>query len=216
MLTVHVQAVPERARYVQESILPSLRSPLVVDATVWVDYAHKGPLWNARRIWSAIAGDEYPGLVLQDDVILHKDLWQHVPDLTGHLERNGWCAISLYAPPRKSVADALDGGMNFVATMNFLGLPGIMLRPDFAEGLVRFTGNIPPHDRHDDVQVRAYSRAIGKPVHITVPSLVQHNPNMRSVMGHPARPGGVLRMSRAWRRDVPAGWYEGERVARDS
>lgn len=217
-LTVHIQTVPSRRAHIEQVMMPALRkgSGYIVDLTVWTDHLHQGPRWNALRIWDAISGDDYPGLVLQDDVYIHAYFWEHLLDLWGFIER---CesVVSLYASPRAAMEEAYREGHNLVASRNMLGMPATVVSPEFAKGLSRFAA-FPgkPAFASCDAMLRDYVQSIpGLRGYITVPSLVQHDINAVSTMGHPRKPGGVLRRSEVWQRNIPPGYFKVPRVCEE-
>ena len=208
-LTVHLQAVPQRQAYIEQVILPAIErgGSQVEQVAVWYDHHRHGPLWNATRIWNAVAVGPEMGLVLQDDVLLHADFWEHIPDILRHMENGVMEAVSLFAPPRKSTLEALSGGFNFIETYNFLWMPGMVLSPQFCRGLLGWMGEHPSATVHDDVVLGCYARECRIPIWVTVPSLVQHDLNVKSAMGTPAAIAGMKRRSPAWRRAVAPRWY---------
>lgn len=212
-MKVHIQTVPARERWVTHDMLPRLQANRSADITLWVDEEGHGPLWNAKRIFAEVARGGHPALVLQDDILLHDQFWECVSDITPHMATLP--AVSLYARPKPSTHAAIAAGCNIVRCHYFLCMPGMILRPDFCTELVRYGKDRPlikRAPRSCDVFVNAYQQHSKTPIYTIVPSIVQHNLNMESTIGHKLRIEGRLRRSTAWVKTIPAGYFKELRV----
>ncbi len=205
-MRVIIQAVPERADYIKSVMLPSIqRAIATAKVEIAYDYDHNGPLWNAARIWRDAAQGAAPCLVLQDDVVIHKDAGFAIAQIVTHIEAGAMQAVSLFAPPRKVMDESLQAGYNFAATFDFLWSQGLILTPKFCQGLVDFSAGMTT--KHDDSVVQAYSKASGIPVYTCLPSLVQHDLNVKSAMGTATVVAGTQRRSRAWLQNITHGHF---------
>jgi hypothetical protein len=216
-LTVHIQAVPERRFYVERAIIPAVQKggDAVDQIALWEDHQKHGPLWNATRIWHAIAGDTLPGLVLQDDTILHADFWDHMPDIMAHVASGDMEAVSLFAPPRALAREAFAMRCNFIESYNFLWMPAMLLTPNFCVRLLEWIVKHPSETVHDDVVMGAFGRQTGTPIWVALPSLVQHDLNLKSTMGTAKAIAGKKRRSEVWTKDIVAGWYRLKRTTQE-
>ena len=201
----YIQAVESRYKYIYEHLVIDLmRKPAIRSIEVFTDYDMRGPKWNAERIWGSIADSGKPGLVLQDDVIVHEGFSECLNDLLPHLEEMQ--AISLFVPPRKKLDDAADTGINFIRNYDFLWMPGILLHPNFAAGLASYAAE--RQTIHDDSIVRDYAKSQNIPIWNTVPSLIQHNLTMRSTLGTASVIGGhTRRETRVWSEVIEPGHF---------
>jgi GR25 family glycosyltransferase involved in LPS biosynthesis len=200
----YIQAVPERMVYIARFILPRLAlAGLAVD--VVCDHDHVGELWNSVRIWERIAAGSEPAVVVQDDVIVHAQFGEHLPDIAGHVARGAVGAVSLYAPDRRRWHQRAAQDANFVAP-GVPKLPGMIYAPAYARGVLDYIAAGKAH-AVDDMTVEYYARDSGNPVWNTIPSLVQHDLNVPSSLGHKLAANGKLRRSPFWQRDIPAGHW---------
>lgn len=191
-MRTYIQAVPERESYVRTSIVPGLERHGLADVRVMTDHSHNGPLWNASRIWEQVAHEREPALILQDDVILHPAFGVHIAAVSRH----GLEAVSLFAPPRKDMTRFYESGHNFVENYRFLWMPGMILSPGFCSGLLEYAGG--KDTIHDDSVLGEYSATAGIPVWNMLPSLVQHNLEIRSTLGTATKVGNTVRETRVW------------------
>lgn len=204
-MKAYVQAVPERLPYVIEEIKPAMMWMGGVEVVPVVDKDHKGPLWNARRIWGAVGLGEWPALVLQDDVVVHDDLLTSLPGLLRHIDRMK--AISLFVPPDDMEMTKLWlRGFNFFENHNFLSCQGVIYSPEFCRALVMHSA-VSKQTKSDDVLINEFCKVSGRPVWNALPSLVQHHPKMASVM-EPDHKTNEGRMTKAWQQDIPEGFFE--------
>jgi len=203
---VYIQAIPQRHGYVQERIFPALDScPVVTETRVFTDWDRHGPLWNAMRIWADIAEGQEPALILQDDVILHPDFTVGLREILEHVFEGRMEAVSLFAPPRKVMREWWEQGHNFVENYKFLWMPAILFTARFTRGLLDFAARQDTH--HDDTVVGDYSRLSGIPIWNCLPSLVQHDLDVKSSLGTGVSCGGVRRETVTWAETVPDGTY---------
>lgn len=212
-MEVFVQAVAERVPYIRHVIEPALARAGLPAPKVYVDTDRRGPLWNARRVWEVVAAGGEVAMVLQDDVVVHKDAGAALAEILEHVRRGTMQAVSLFVPPRAALTKAFQDGHNFVENYDFLWLQGILLTPQFCRGLVSFTDAM--DTRSSDGAMSKYVKASSIPVWNCLPSLVQHDLNVKSTLGTAKKCAGVMRHSKAWLKDIPAGHFAAVRSVRN-
>lgn len=206
-MIAYVQAIPARQDYIEQVISPRLLSGGLVTAIIpIVDHDGRGPLWNALRVWKKVAASGETAFIIQDDSIPHRQFAECARDIIAHVENGTMHAVSLFAAPRKRYDEIAAQNCNFIETYDFLGLPGTIMTPTFASGLVDYAATS-TEPKHDDVVVNNYIRASGIPIWTAIPSIVQHDLNVRSSMRHPKSPAGIARRSRLWWKEIPSGWF---------
>ena len=206
-MRVYIQTVPERRGYLETVLFPALSDQGLTDVRPMSDHDHNGPFWNASRIWEQIAHEAEPALYLQDDVILHPAFGHHLSVIAGH----GLEAVSLFAPPRNDMTRFHEDGYTFVENYRFLWMPGMILSPGFCRGLVEYART--QDTIHDDSVLGDYSRLARIPVWNVLPSLVQHNLQIRSTLGTATKVGNTVRETRVWQDDIPLDHYARVRSA---
>lgn len=213
-MRAYVQMVPERAAYVDQCEVPVLsRCQHVTAIAKFIDREKRGPLWNARRIWEAIAASRVPGLVLQDDVILHPQFCECLAEIEQHVIAGSLGAVMLLAPPRRFMEENYRDGYNFVNNWKDFWFPGQLFSPGFCARLLEWLGQHPRSHHHDDLAVNEFCRGTGTAMPTCLPSLVQHNLKLRSVLGTPAKIFRTRRESTLWTRVIPEGHFAKVRVA---
>lgn len=204
-MRISIQAVPERTQYIQNHIIPELQKQGNYQIKIFTDYEKRGPLWNALRIWNDIKDDSEPSLILQDDIVIHSELSTFLPDLTAHVQTDDCLGISLFAPPRKIMRKSFDQGKNMIKNFKFLWLQAIILNPKYIRELTYFAGNY--ELRHDDLVLQRFSQRQKIAIWNILPSLVQHNLNIKSIMGHPQKVGKITRQTELWIDTLPANHF---------
>jgi len=203
----YIQSVPTRAEYVQERMFPALDGQdSIGEIRVFTDHDRNGPLWNAMRIWGDIIERGEPGLVLQDDVILHPDFGTGFPEIVEHVESGRMNAVSLFAPPRKQIREWFESGYNFVENYKFLWAQALVLTPRFVEGLLVYAETADSR-LWDDTILGKYGKESGEPIWNCLPSLVQHDLEVKSTLGTGVSCGGIRRETVVWEQSVPQGTY---------
>lgn len=201
MIKAYIQAVESRLPYVNQSIIPSLASHGFTNVEVFCDYERISPLWNAKRIWKAIAKQNVPSFIFQDDVVFHKSFGDSVVEILQHFSMGDMQAASLFVPPRKIYAEYFAQGFNFIENYDFLWMPAMILTPSFCQGLLNHA-ETSAHKKHDDCVVGDYSKENNIPVFNCLPSLVQHNLNLKSTLGTSKTIGRVERRSYVWEKTI--------------
>jgi hypothetical protein len=199
-----IQSVPQRRQNVERVILPAVRKAIGVEPEIWEDPAKLGARGNFMRIMEDVAGRSSPVLYFQDDVILHRDAGRAVAEL-GRLVGDSIQAISLFLPPQKRLDQIAAKGFNMVQNHNFLWMPGMIFCPAFAKALCGFAPRTSTSSA--DGLVKRFVWWSGVPVWNCIPSVVQHNCNLASSMGHPQNSGAVPWMTRQWVDTIPAGHF---------
>ena len=199
---VYIQAVPERKALWEPLHRRLVGSGLFDSVAVSCDEQHKGPAANFRRILTDAEDLQGDVLVLQDDVILHRQFFEHIPAMFNHL---GVCQfISLFVPPRKLFRD-LQPDTNFVRNPDHLWQPAVMFTSSICRRLRMFKT---AEAKHDDVLVNQFLRSERLAAWVCIPSLVKHNTFVRSAVGNPGRE----RQTESWWPEIPAGRFEAIRA----
>lgn len=206
MIKAYIQAVESRLPYVNQSILPSLNKHGIANAEVFCDYEMISPLWNAKRIWKAAAQEQATALILQDDVILHNQFGEHALEITKHIESGKMQGASLFVPPRKIYAEYKEQGFNYIENYDFLWMPAVMFSTRLCAELIKFA-ETSEHVKHDDSLVKDYLRHTKTPIYNCLPSIVQHNLNLKSTLGTAKKIGKILRHSYVWDKEITAGHF---------
>ena len=196
-----IQAVESRLPYVHQSIIPALTKHGIDKVEIFCDYGRIGPLWNSKRIWESIVKEDAPILVCQDDVVFHNSFKDSIAEILQHFASGDMQAASLFVPPRKLYAEHFARGFNFIENYDFLWMPAMILTPAFCRGLLRHA-ETSSHKKHDDCVVGDYSKESGVPVFNCLPSLVQHNLNIKSTLGTPKAIGCIERRTYVWEKSI--------------
>jgi GR25 family glycosyltransferase involved in LPS biosynthesis len=202
----YIQAVSDRLPFITQCIIPSINSQGFKDIHVSVDHERKGPLYGATQIWKKIIEQDDRAIILQDDVILHKNFSQSLKEINEHIDAGVMQAVSLFAPPRKIMLESFEKGHNFIENYDFLWLQGVIFTKEFCKGLIKYAET--QNTIHDDSVVRDYASSNGIPIWNCLPSLIQHDLNIKSTLGTPTSTGGRLRMSSVWQKNIEQGHFK--------
>lgn len=187
-MKVAVQCVPSRARSVA-SIKDKITS-LGVEVKPYMDFDHKGTMWNFTRI---INDEDYIKddhlLILQDDVIFSESFDYSVFEVLEYMKSNSIGCVSLFSPPRKYYKEEHKKGTKYYVEKNYLWQPAIILSPSFRKGLIDYKFET----THDDCFVGSYAKENKDYVQVTIPSLVRHDLDIKSTLGTPAKIGKLVR-----------------------
>jgi hypothetical protein len=123
-------------------------------------------------------------LHLQDDVLIAKDLDLHLDSLQNEMQLRDIHLLSLFAPSRKFLYEQYKKGIRFSEFPDFLMMQGVIFSPYANEKMIEFNKNIVKRHKHDDVFVREFLKEYKIKSYVHLPSLVQHNLNLKSTLGH--------------------------------
>ncbi len=172
--------------------IPYLRR-MIGDAVVFVDDGSLGVWGNAKRCWLSHGNKASFHMVIQDDAIVCKDFYEKIFAI---IEKNGPDIFySLYYrlidyrrnPDAKFNRDALVGSkIGGFLTDDLRFAPCLIAPANLIPELINYSSRL-TGDKFkdaDDIRFREYLRAKGKKVFYPLPSLIQHDPGMLSVIGN--------------------------------
>ena len=191
-IKVAIQCVPQRAKHV--GIIKKYIESIGLECNYYMDFERKGCLWNFKRILSEnVNNKETYLLFLQDDIFFNEDFKHHLGNIIEHMSLNEIDAVSLFCPPRGYYIKAFDSGQKFYIEKNFLWMQSVIFSKNYIKGLLDFKNEV--HTRHDDSFVSMYAKETENYIQIALPSLIQHDLEIKSAMGHPKKTGNVERKS---------------------
>ncbi len=184
-MKVTIQAVEERRDNV-EKMLHDLGDS--VDVEVYYDTRRISPLDSFVRMLD-IPFSGYR-LHLQDDVIIPKRFVEYFPVIESDMSEMDCKVLSVFAPNRKDIHEAADRGEKYIVFKNFLWLQATVFSDDAVKDMKQYysektaAGEEVGEGKHDDCFVQEYMKSYGEKAYVHIPSLVQHNVFMGSVMSH--------------------------------
>lgn len=183
-MQVWIQSVEARKNSVQ-SILKR------IDANVYVDEELKGCFNSFRHmLLNCYAENEYI-VHLQDDIVPLKGLQGYIPRVISEMDTKGIPVLSLFAPKRKAIdlhyevmqAEGIETAI--IPFPNFLWMQAVIFSPNAILGLINYLDRS-SQEKYDDVFVAEYLKSTKQEAYVHIPSLVQHNINLKSTLGHRA------------------------------
>lgn len=175
-MKVTIQAVRDREHWVNQI------SHKFKDIEVFYDDQRLGNFGKFIEIINK-KWDSYR-LHLQDDVIIAKDLDLHLDSIQKEMELRDIHVLSLFAPARKFLFEQYKKGIRFSEFPNFLMMQGVIFSPDSNHKMIEFYKNRVKKYKYDDVFVRDFLKEYKIKSYVHLPSLVQHNMNLKSTLGH--------------------------------
>jgi GR25 family glycosyltransferase involved in LPS biosynthesis len=201
MIQVAIQAVPERMQYVFN--LKKQLTEFGLDTSIFCDQHKVGMMWNMKRILETEWEDKV--LILQDDVILAPNFQHHLADIESRMDSEGIECVSLFAPPRQYYQDAYKNGTTLYLEKNFLWNPAMLYSKQYRKDLIEFENNM--KDKNwIDVWISNFAKETKRYIYISLPSIVQHDLNIKSTLGTPKKVGKVFRESYIY-HEVPLGHF---------
>jgi hypothetical protein len=188
---VYIQGVKEREQYINEYIHPALVEQGFLDIHIMYDVDKNGPLWNFNRVVDHAVDSGHPYcIVLQDDVILASNFSKHIDDIMSH----NIPAVSFFCPPRQKYIDEQQMGTRIYTEKEFLWMQGMLFNIEFLKGFQEY--------RHTDKEsfscdsiMKSYTKKTKNYIRVVIPSIVQHNLDIKSSIGTGKKIGGFLRES---------------------
>lgn len=177
-MTITIQAVERRLQNV-ELMLSQLNGE---DVTVHVDKEMKGSFGSFVDMLSYEVKNDYR-LHLQDDVILSPHFKEYLPYVEEIMNKKNIHLLSLYAPRRKSIHEAMNRKEKISVFENYSWLQGTVFSKKFVE-LMRLHLPLSKQTKHDDTFVREVLHTYKIKAYVHLPCVIQHNVEMVSVMGH--------------------------------
>jgi len=197
-MNVFIITVPERMNHTK-----CLRDKLsycecINNVKVLIDFEHNGPWWNTERAIRQIAESGEAGIVLQDDALIDKEMWDHhIKVIESHLSKFGM--ISMFTPPQ-ALYDKInqDGEYNGTVGDYFMWAVCYMINPLFAKDIIEESKHIDESKAkyHDEVRVRFAAQRKNWSIAILSKSIASHNLHIKSTLGTPAKIGNLVRDTR--------------------
>lgn len=122
-------------------------------------------------------------LHFQDDIVIADGLVDYIPDLLEFMERNVIHVLSLFSPARKSTFVAYQRGARILRYCNYLGNIAVIFSRHFADKL-KDNVTSATQTKDDDMFINEVAEKEGIKMFMHLPVLVQHLPQMGSVLGH--------------------------------
>ncbi len=176
-MIVTVQCVPERLDYIKSQIKDK-------PAVYSIDTEKSGAFNSFAKMLDIDLGDSDYRLHLQDDVILSKNFWDKLPHIERLMKKKDIHVLSLYAPNRKDLREQHEQGKNKIVEFHrFLTLVTCVFSRKFIS-LMKQELKHTRQKKHDDVFVLHILRKYKIKAYVHLPSLTQHNQDIKSTMGH--------------------------------
>ena len=185
-MIVTIQAVPSRMRSV-ETIRNNFK---YMEVVTYVDEEYKGTLDSFSEMLK-IPVDDYR-LHLQDDIILADNIEEKLEEIASYMTKNNVDVVSLFSLNDGTGKDPKHGYYKY---NNTIGILGVLMSANFIELMQRevviFLDKKAKDKELGDTQeyaddmfvkwVIARNKTVSK---ILIPHLVQHNINMKSIVGN--------------------------------
>tara|TARA_R110002074_G_scaffold173445_1_gene336253 strand:- start:68 stop:679 length:612 start_codon:yes stop_codon:yes gene_type:complete len=201
-LTTTIQATEKRRNNVKEML-----KELPEDTIVYYDHELKGPLNSFTKMLDIEVGDYR--MHLQDDVILNKNLKDYLPYVLKDMKDNNWEALSLYAPTRKLIKEQIKKGLKY-GVFPSCWIQCIIFSKRVLNLLREHRKNYNPTQltRSDDTFINSCFAKNKIKVMVHLPSVVQHNVYLGSLIGHTA---SVKRMSDVYEKDYTTNFLKNKK-----
>ena len=180
-ISVRVFGVPERI----DNIKTIQRMLSLDDSHIFIDYEHKGCLWNAKRAWK-LKTDKPFVMVLQDDVELCDNFLYYCNIITGlHPTK----IISLFPLQFRYSHDVskIPTVSPYISTSVLSGC-GIIMKSDWVEDCISSWSN---DIKGDDTNIQKWADSVGIPILTTIPAILQHK-DYDSVFNSERKLGGTV------------------------
>lgn len=174
-----------------------------INAQVFVDDELKGCFNSFSNMLSNCYSSNKHILHLQDDIVPLKGLQAYLPIVISEMQEKDIHVLSLFAPQRKEFTHQYNkmrerGEKSAIIPFpNFLWMQAVIFSPESITGLRDLISET-SQTKYDDVFVAEYLKATKQQAYVHIPSLVQHNINLKSTLGHRASKN---RMSNCYEND---------------
>jgi hypothetical protein len=158
------------------------------------DGSRDGVWPTARRAWLDYARyDTSHHLVIQDDIVVCKDF---LASVRAALEAQPHHPVSFFDLSR-TITDAQAKGLSWAVRRSLSMAQAVAIPTKYIQPAIRWIDqHVKPTAEGDDERFSAYFLTHGIDVWYTVPSLVEHVDNGRSLLGHPDKlPTGKRRVA---------------------
>jgi len=150
----------------------------------YIDKNKEGCLKSFGYMLNNYSTDDYR-LHLQDDIIFADNLKSYLPKLKAYMQNKEIHLLSIFAPNRKLILQQYKEGKTIVPFPNYLWLQASIFSPRFQSILKKEYNNLNDDTiKDDDVFVAYVLKKYNIKAYVHLPSLVQHNTEIKSSLGH--------------------------------
>lgn len=165
--------------------------------TIIKDTQRKGVWPIARQAWhDSLRYDSTHHLVLQDDIVVCRDFLAAV---VAAIEARPDAPVAFFDMSR-TIPDAMDKGVSWAVRRSLSSACALAMPTPMVLPAIRWCDyNTDPKVKSYDARLSAYFLSVDQLIWYTVPSLVDHNDNGHSLIGHPVKlPSGKKRVASAF------------------
>ena len=175
-----VQCVYKRFKYIYNEVENNSK----IDAIYSIDYEKKGALKSFLKMAKEYKFNEYK-LHLQDDIVIADNLKDYLPKLESYMQNKEIHLLSLFAPNRKLVLEQYNEGKTIAPFPNYLWLQASIFSP-MLQQIMSDEADIYNEDTFNgaDTFVAYVLKKYKIKSYLHLPSLVQHDTNIKSTLGH--------------------------------
>lgn len=150
----------------------------------YIDKNKEGCLKSFGYMLNNYATDDYR-LHLQDDIMFADNLKLYLPKLEAYMQNKEIHLLSIFAPNRKLILQQYNEGKTIAPFPNYLWLQASIFSPRFQSILKKEYNNLNDDTiKDDDVFVAYVLKKYNIKAYVHLPSLVQHNTEIKSSLGH--------------------------------
>ena len=202
-MKIVLQCVPERVEKAMQRV-----NSAGISCDIYVDKEKKGPFQGfVDCLHKYPSGDEYR-LSMQDDLIYSEGFVDYLPHLEREMREKEIHLLSLYSPRKNNVIKAYESGKRY--WKSFSGFTTVCTI--FSPHLVGLLLDYAPHytgSQHDDWFVAATCQMNKVKTFVHLPSIVQHDLEIKSSLGHAWKTRSGPRSSPAYEADFITRWKSG-------
>lgn len=185
-ITVTIMAHPDRLREANALALELGQYPFSETSITWDE---RNSEWDTgyRSLKAGTRGGDWH-LVIQDDAILTPDFYDNLEALITAVPTK--TVVSLYTGKVRPLADRVKAAVDKAPDGSFLNHymlmwgVGILLPSDHIEPLLDFVSDPRYDDTAYDIRVGMFYHRNRLPIYYAVPSLVDHNDDLGSLIGN--------------------------------
>ncbi len=185
-ITVAVMAHPSRAHAANSLALQLGQYPFSDHTIIWDQKNEEWDTGYRSMHWGANKGDWH--LVLQDDAIISEDLFTNIVGAIKALPTKA--VVSLYTgkvrPMPERVLDAVKKAPegSFLSHYMLMWGVGILIPSDHIEPMLEFVSDPMYRDTLYDIRIGMFYHRNHLPIYYTMPSLVDHDDSIGSLIGN--------------------------------
>lgn len=185
-ITVSVMAHPSR-KAEAEALALQLKSFPFMDVSITWDRVNEEWDTGARAMLKGANRGSWH-LVIQDDAILTPDLYANIESLVTAVPVKS--VISLYTGKVRPLADLVSAALakapdgSFLTHYMLMWGVGILIPSDHIEPMIEFVSDPMYNETAYDIRVGMFYQRNRLPIYYSVPSLVDHNDDLGSLIGN--------------------------------